>query len=245
MMSESEAALTLLSGASVAPNRPLQRRARPHCLQEAADVRNHLRRRPVGQHALEMLTREVVLALEEERPRQLQTHAHETRPVDQDGAERGDGLVEQGGSFRFPAVGLQGGFDGGQTEEEEDVRPIRMVRRERTQDGQRLGETTAFNQRPGGRRPGGRRTGGSGRKRRMPGRGPERRRRGRRATSSSSRSSARKKKGSRAAALLPFRADAIGPRVTAAGARRIRRRSPHRRSRWRRRRCRRPSPGGR
>ena len=142
---------------------------RPDRPQEAVDVGGHRGGRAGGQHALEMLPRQAVLAFEEERTGQFQAHAHEPGTVEQDGAQRRDRLVQQDGFPLLPGRPL-GRPDRRQTDEEPDVGPVRMIGRQRTQNGQCLVETPALDQRPGIPDPGVRREMGiceSGRKRNL------------------------------------------------------------------------------
>ena len=69
--------------------------ARPDLVEEGPNVGGHLRRHVAGQHLLEVLLREIVLALEEEGARQLKPHPHQPRRADQNGVEGADGLVQQ------------------------------------------------------------------------------------------------------------------------------------------------------
>ena len=73
---------------------------RPDLREKAAHVGGHCPGRASRQDVLEMLARQVVLPLEEERPGQLQADAHQIGPVKQHSAQRGDGLVQQ----RLPLI---------------------------------------------------------------------------------------------------------------------------------------------
>ena len=61
----------------------------------APDVRGHRWRRIARQHPIEVLARKVVLALEVEGERELETHSFEPRAVVQNGPEGDDRLVKQ------------------------------------------------------------------------------------------------------------------------------------------------------
>ena len=73
------------------------------------DVDGHLRRHAAGQHGLEVSPCQPVLALEEERPGELEAHPHQFGMVDQDGAEGLDGLVVEVVALGV-AAGLYGQF---------------------------------------------------------------------------------------------------------------------------------------
>ena len=91
----------LVLGVTAAPTYIDQRRRARIVFRKRLILAAHQLRRLARQHPLEMPARQAVLAFEEERPRQLQAHAHQAGPVHQDGAKRGYGLVQQGGLL-FP-----------------------------------------------------------------------------------------------------------------------------------------------
>ena len=130
-------------GVEAEPGAPAPPRA--HRREEAVDVGGDRRRRPAGEHALEVLPRQAVVPLQEERPRELQAHPHESGPVDQDRAERRHRLGQQGGP-PIPRRRPFGGPDGREADEEPDVGPIRVMGGQRTQDRQRFAETAALDQ---------------------------------------------------------------------------------------------------
>ena len=147
---------------------------RPDLGEEAAHVGGHRRGRVAGEDVLEVAAREVVLALEKERPRQLQAHPHQAGAVDQQGAEPGDRLVQQGVAVGFRGARPLRGPDRGEAGQEDGVRPGCRVPDQRTQDVERVGEPAAVDQGAGlgeaGRGPRRRRGRCGGRLRGAPGR---------------------------------------------------------------------------
>ena len=111
---------------------------RPDRGEEAAHVGGHRRGRIAGQDALEVPARQRVLPLEEERSGQLQAHPHQLGAVDQHGAERGDGLVQQRLPVGFRQAGPARRADRGEAHLEEDIGIDRAAPGQRTQDGQGL-----------------------------------------------------------------------------------------------------------
>ena len=101
---------------------------RPDRFEKPLDVGGHGRWRLARQHSLEMLARQIVVAFEIERPRQLKPHPHQSRPVDENRVERGDRLVEKRSSFRLGGVGSLRCTQCSQTDEKQYVRSIRMRR---------------------------------------------------------------------------------------------------------------------
>ena len=121
--------------------------ALPDLVQETADVRDGDGMEPACQDALEMLARQLVLAPEEERPGEFQADANEVRLLDQDGAERGNGLVEQRLPIRgaFPFLGRAHRRQAGQ---EKDIDPVRIAQLDPAQDFQRGIEPVVQDQQP-------------------------------------------------------------------------------------------------
>ena len=75
------------------------------------------------------------------RPGQLQAHPHQAGAVDQHGAERGNGLVQQALPVRFGHAGPLRGPDRRQADQEEDVRVDLVPPGQRAQDAQRFRES--------------------------------------------------------------------------------------------------------
>ena len=98
------------------------------------------------QHALEVAARQAVLALEKERPRQFQAHPHQVGSIDQDGAQGGDGLVQQRLPLVVGKIGLLRCAGRCQADEEEHVRLDRAAPGQRPQDSQRLFELAGLHQ---------------------------------------------------------------------------------------------------
>ena len=80
----------------------------------------------------------LVRPLEEERPGQLQADPHQIGAVDQHGAQRGDGLVQQRLPLVAGKIGLLRCAGRCQADEEEHVRLDRAALGQRPQDAQRL-----------------------------------------------------------------------------------------------------------
>ena len=94
-----------------------------------------------------MLAGEMVLFLEEERPRKLQPHPCQLRPVDQDVPQGGDGAVQQ----HLPLGLVFSCFrraDCRHAGEEQDIDPIGMVRVQGPQDLERSLEPPGRDERP-------------------------------------------------------------------------------------------------
>ena len=96
-----------------------------------------------------MAPRQAVLALQKERPRQLQAHTHQIGTIDQHGAEGGNSLVQKRiplclGNTRPPRCSGRR-----QAEEEECVALNHIALKQRPQDGQGLVELALLDQRPG------------------------------------------------------------------------------------------------
>ena len=100
------------------------------------------------QHPLEVTARQAVLALEKERPRQFQAHPHQAGTIGQDGAQGGDGLVQQCLPVRFGCVWLLRRLDRRQASEKQDIRAARMRLQQRAQVSQRLDEPAGPDQCP-------------------------------------------------------------------------------------------------
>ena len=104
------------------------------------------------QHAFEMLPRQPVLALEVEGAGEFEAHPHEAGALHQDGAQRGDRLVEQGvAAFLRPPRALRRAGCG-EAREEQDVGAVRALgrlRREWAQQRQRRIVAAGLDERAG------------------------------------------------------------------------------------------------
>ena len=100
--------------------------SRPDRLKEPLDVDGHGRGRPAREYTLEMLARQIVVALEIERSCQFEPHAHQSGPVDQNRVECGDCLAEIRGSFRSCDFRNLRCTQRGQADEKQYVRAIRV-----------------------------------------------------------------------------------------------------------------------
>ena len=154
MISSSEEEPMFVSGAIVAPQVHGPAPARPNLREKALHVGHHRLRRLARQHALEVLAREAVLLLVEERPGELEPYAHQAGVVDEHRMKRGDGLVEQRVELRIRfRLTAQHRLHRRQANLEENVHVVRMVRRQRAKDGERLVEAPLRGQRPRLRHP--------------------------------------------------------------------------------------------
>ena len=136
--------------------------AGPDLGEEPAHVERHPCGGIAGQHALEMVLRQPVLALEEEGAGELEADADEVRAVHQHRAEGGDGLVEQGGPPVLVDTRRLRRAD--RREAEEEAR-VAVGPGERAKDAQRVVEPSVLDRRPRlGDAGGGRRGRGRGRR---------------------------------------------------------------------------------
>ena len=123
--------------------------ARPHLGEKPVDVEHHRRRRLARQHLLEMLPRQLVLALQEKGPAELQADPNQAGPRDQHGMEGGDGLVQQ----RIARVLRYARFlrrtDRRQAEQEDRAGIDLLAPDKRPEDRQRLVELSVRDQRSG------------------------------------------------------------------------------------------------
>ena len=113
---------------------------RPHDAKEPLDVGDDDRGRPAGQHRLEVPAGGRVLTLEEVRAGELEAHAHEPRPVEEDRPEGADRLAEEGLLLLGPGPRPLRSLQRREAPEEQDVGPVRAARRQRAEDLQRLVE---------------------------------------------------------------------------------------------------------
>ena len=117
-------------------------------LEKPLDIGNHGRRRLAGQDPLEMVARQIVLAFEKERPRQLQTHPHQARTVDQNGVQGRDGLGQEKGPLFVINVRPGGRSDARQADEKPHVGLVGMIGSQWAQHGQGLVEAAPLHQGP-------------------------------------------------------------------------------------------------
>ena len=94
MISASDAALMLVSGATENPKYPRQRRRTRMMFKNRLMLATKNLGRLPDQHPVKMATGQGILLLEIEGQGEFQAHAHQVRPVDQNGPERRDGLVQ-------------------------------------------------------------------------------------------------------------------------------------------------------
>ena len=111
------------------------------------DVGDDGRREIPGEDAVEMPAGEGVLALEEEGPRELEANAHEIGPIDQHGAECGDGFIQEAFSVCFRPAGLDSGLSRGKTPQEKAGRMFGMFLGKRPQLDESFVEPALTNQR--------------------------------------------------------------------------------------------------